>query len=102
MPATRAIRLIHHTFLNRPDLRFFIRQRPITHRRRDTLATIVVVRKFVCDTHASKGVIPIWAGMTEPTMGHIPTMQARAIRQSSVPAIEIQTTDRPIMVDLVK
>ena len=102
MPATRAVWLVHHAFLNRADSRFFVRQRPITSSRGDSLATIVVVREFVRDAHASIGGIPIRAGVTEPTMGHIPTMQARAIRQRRVPTIKIQTADRPIMIDLVK
>ena len=102
MPAIRIVWLVHHAFLNRSDARFFVRERPITSRSGDTLAAIVVVREFVRDAHASKVVIPIRAVVTEPAMGHIPTMQARTIRQSSVPAIEIQTTDRPIMIDLVK
>ena len=102
MPATRTVWLVHHAFLNRPDLRFFVRQCPITQCRADSLATIVILRVFVCDTHASKGVITIRAGVTETTMVHIPTMETRAIRESGVPAIEIQATDRAVVVDLVK
>src|SRR5712691_5540664 len=97
MPATRAVWLVHHTFLNRPDSRFFVRECSITSSRGDSLATIVVVREFVCDTHASKGVISIRAGVTEPTMVHIPTMQSRAVGQCSIPAKEIQSADRTIM-----
>jgi len=102
MPAIRAVWLVHHAFLNRPDLRFFVRECPITQCRGDTLATIVVVREFVRDTHASKMVIPVRAGVTEPAMRHIPTMETRAIRQCGVPAIEIQATNCTIVVDLVK
>src|SRR5438552_2349340 len=102
MPAAWTVRLVHHTFLNRPDTRFFARQCPITSRRGDTLATIVVVREFVRDTHAPKGGIAIRAGVTEATMGHIVTMETRAVGQDGVPAKEIQAADRPIMIDLVK
>src|SRR5438270_3401443 len=102
MPATRIVWLVHHAFLNRPDARFFVRECPITSRSGDTLAAIVVVREFVRDAHASKAVIPIRAGVTEPTMSHIPTMQTRTIGEDGVPAVEIQATDRPIVIDLVK
>ena len=102
MPATWTVWLVHHAFLNRPDLRFFVRKRPITQCRGDTLATIVVVREFVRDTHASIGGIPIWAGVTEPTMKHIPAMETRTIRKCGVPTIEIQATNGTIVVDLIK
>src|SRR5947209_19560620 len=102
MPATRTVWLVHHAFLNRPDLRFFVRECPITQCRGDTLATIVVVREFVRDTHASKLGISIRAGVTKPTMRHIPTMEAGTIRQCGVPAIEIEATNCTIVVYLVK
>src|SRR5256712_10814150 len=102
MPATWTVWLVHHAFLNRPDTRFFARECPITSCGGDSLATIVVVREFVRDTHASKAVIPIRAGVTEPTMRHIPTMETRTVRQCGVPAIEIQTTDRAVVVNQVK
>src|SRR5947209_8886999 len=102
VPAIRTVWLVHHTFLNRPDSGFFARECPIAYRRGDTLAAIVVMREFVGDTHTSKGVIPIRAGVTEATMGHIPTMEACAIRQCSIPAIEIQAANCTIVVDLVK
>src|SRR5437667_11746135 len=92
MPAIRAVWLVHHAFLNRPDLRFFVRECPITQCRGDTLATIVVVREFVRDTHASKMVIPVRAGVTEPAMSHIPTMETRSIRPCEVPVIDIKDT----------
>jgi hypothetical protein len=102
MPATRAVWLIHHAFLNRPDLCFLVRQCPITQCRGDSLATIVVLRELARDTHASKGGITIRAGVAEATMVHIPTMETRAIRESGIPGKEIQATDSAVVVDLVK
>src|SRR5450755_2825321 len=102
MPASWTIRLIYHAFLNRTNLGFFICQGTIAPSRGNSLPTIVVVGKFVSNTHTSKSVIPIRAGMAEPTVVHIPTVQTCAIRQCSVPGKEIQTSDRSIMVDQIK
>ena len=64
----------------------------------DILAAISVTGEtFVRDTHTL--VFPIWAGMTEAAVNHVPAMQACAPGQRVIPDERIETNGCTVLVD---